>query len=615
MTPYKPKVLVLDLETSSLDTDGAKIRCAGVWSNITDKYYYYWEDELDLLKKAILDADFVVTFNGKKFDVPVLYNIQHQMFKYLRTIEKKHIDVMDIIVERSGLFKVKFEEGYSLNAIAKALGFGTKVDNFDYKILSKPTLDKEDKEAIREYLKQDVKLTKDIYLYLENMFGGFSKYLPIRAVKRKDYLRRSIGSLAYTVICHHAGLKETYRDGADNEEGDLGGGDVLGPYVEEATGDIRCVDYASAYPHAYMQANLYTPCTHCNGKDTCEYQFTGGTVEEGWELKLRGTYCTKNGMGVIERVIQKLFADRMQAKRMMSECRDDPDRQEEKDGWNQIQQSLKIIINTIYGISGSIKFVQVFDLDRANDCTYIGRFQLNYLHYKLGEAKLDDEELFQLLYGDTDSAYIKLLAGGDKELEALIHEVITKLKAVYPFPQDTFKLEVEDPVDYIQFFRDEDNTLKKKKYIMLETNGKIVVKGIQVIRKDSTLLTRRIWKDFIQPYIRDNKDAKISKDIILDWMHQLLKEDMSLAATEFRVMEAATYNNPSQIQAVIATRYGAGRHLLIKNNRGLGVGKGVKYATMAELKGVDVFSLDLSRTLSDLSGFIKNTKRTFDAFM
>lgn len=632
MSPSE-KILVLDIEADSLDTNQADVKVVGVWDNQSNKIRYIWKENLDVLRKAIKKADFVITFNGKRYDFPVLMNDRNKLFKYESTFSRKHIDLYPIVKDRAALFKKKFQDGFGLDAVCKTLGLGEKVSDFDYKILQKDEFTPEEKKEIEHYLHQDVTLTKDLYLFLEEFFEAFKEFLPQKSIDKKHYITVTTGSLAYKAVCHMAGLEEKYRESSEESDTEsYKGGDVLGPYLPDARGEIRCVDFTSAYPHAYMQANLYTHCMYrksgeCpnDGADPerCSYRYTGGTTRDGHTLELFGAYCTKNGMGVIERVIQKLFLMRLDAKAELKALRisikgiSNPDNAvlERISYLDKYQQALKIVINTIYGISGSDRFIQVFDIDTAQDCTKICRFNLNYMHHRL------KEEGYTLLYGDTDSAYILMPFPREPteeerkelntKLKATLTSIIETLKEIFPFPQNTFGIDIDDEIIYAQYFKDGEGGYKKKKYILLQRNGKVQVKGLQVIRSDSSLLARAVWNEKVIEHIQTEKNAIVPRTQIEGWISELIEEDISLVGIEFKVRPFEYYKNPSQIQAQIAKELGEGRHFMVRTKGSIGIGKNVKYVHIDEAKNMDLNMIDVSRAYSDLSDLTLDTQTDF----
>ena len=606
------KVIILDIETNSLDVDTAKCRVVGVKTNKSQKVHAIWAHDFDKLRKAIRKSEHVVTYNGNKFDIPVLMNSSNKLFKYESSITGKHLDLYDVVTAREQTFGVKFLDGFSLDAVCKTLGLSRKQDDFDYKLLYKEydELTSQEVELIEKYLTQDINITYELYQFMEDMFSPLADFLPNKDVKRKNYIKSSMGAMTYKIICHMSGVEPLYRD--EKGEG-YKGGHVFTPIREETTGNIKVVDFTSAYPHAYMQGNLYTKCTGCTQGD-CEFRFTGGTTPDGHVLKLQGKYCTKYGMGVKERVIQKLFLMRLDAKIKIKVLLNQESMTiEEENNLNylkKLQHALKIVINTIYGISGAPKFLNTYDVDTAADCTRICRFNLIYMHSLLTEFG------YECLYGDTDSIFLNCAEDvTDDVLQGHLDTVLKNLKSIYPFPQDTFKIDIEYSLDFVGFFKD-DHGFKKKRYIMVFTDGSVKAKGIgMVVRRDCSKLSRKIWDDHAQQYISEHMTHKIPSHVIDVWVSDLVEADITIAGTEFNAKPLDHYNGMSSIHAQISKELGEGKHTLIKNVRGVGIGGGVKYATLEQADGFKVRDLDLTRVWSELSDVTASNQTTFDRFM
>ena len=635
------KVIILDIETNSLDVDTGIARVVGVRTNKSQKVHCIWAHDFDRLRKAIRKSEHVVTYNGNKFDIPVLMNSVNKLFKYESSITGKHLDLYDVVTAREQTFGVKFLDGFSLDAVCKTLGLSRKQDDFDYKLLYKEydELTSQEVELIEKYLTQDINITYELYQFIEDMYAPLAEFLPKKDVKRKNYIKSSMGATTYKIVCHMSGLEPLYSGDDGSGEG-YKGGHVFTPIREETTGNIKVVDFTSAYPHAYMQGNLYTKCTGCT-KGNCEFRFTGGTTPDGHVLKLQGKYCTKYGMGVKERVIQKLFLMRLDAKTKIKQGDGDINYLQ------KLQHALKIVINTIYGISGAPKFLNTYDVDTAADCTRICRFNLIYMHSALSDFG------HECLYGDTDSLFLNCYEDvTDDILQGHLDIVLKNLKSIYPFPQDTFKIDIEYSLDFVGFFKD-DHGFKKKRYIMVFTDGSVKAKGIgMVVRRDCSKLSRKIWDDHAQQYISEHMTHKIPSHVIDMWVSDLVEADITIAATEFNVKPLDHYSSMSSIQAQISSRLGEGKHILIKNVREVGIGGSVKYATLEqaaeyvgrkksinvaksafdefldkstevvefvdepeEEPGFKVIDLDLTRVWSELSDVTASNQSTFDRFM
>jgi len=210
-----------------------------------------------------------------------------------------------------------------------------------------------------------------------------------------------------------------------------------------------------------------------------------------------------------------------------------------------------------------------------------------------------------VLYSDTDSAYILVPDGRTKEEASLVAKNIGRELSSnmnFPWPEE-FGFKLEDELKYIQFFQ-EDGVFKKKHYLFVNSEGKLTTKGLRVVKRDCTALSRELYKRYLTPLIKERLTAKFSKDFISSKVEELLREDLSLAARRFNTKES--YKSDSCIQAQVRAYYGDGEHKLIKNHR-VGAGKKVKYCTVAEARELSSSVVDRTVFYKELAPFIKET--------
>ena len=592
MTDY----IIYDIETNSLSTETAEIVCIGVYTSWDGETHCLWKKDFYRFRQMMQRAEFAIGFNNERFDNPIIMNRTNKIFHTEDIFKYKVIDLYKAVKFKSAMFKVRFDK-YTLDHICEKLNLSRKQGGFDYKILQKPIITMTDEEItyIEKYTKQDIKITNELYLYMDKLFSAFDRYLPEKDIKRKTALRSQSGAIAYKVICHKAGVKEEYTD--TDEKPRFPGGHVMMPVAESAIGKIHVVDLASSYPHAFLYANLYSHCKHC--KNNCDKGYSGG-IAFGTELKLSGTYCTAYGMGRIEKAIKGLYDDRFKAK---ERAKTDP-------FYNNVQNALKIVVNTAYGITGSPKFKAVYDINTASDCTMIGRYFIKMLKKHMITCG------YTPLYIDTDSLFMIDPFDDTDKMMGHIDDYKTELNSIFPFPQDTFDVEKEEDIQYIQFFKDSKGKYIKKRYIYLTNEGKVAVKGLSVIRGDSSMVSRNIWKDKVIPHIKEHTTCKVSINTMKSWVKEALDENIALAAVEFKVKDYDEYKNKSQIQAQISKELGEGIHYLVKTRRnyGIGLSKNARYCTIEDAKkdGIGVFNM--TRINSDLSPFVLNDIVSFDKF-
>ena len=149
--------LVLDLETQRefSEVDGRKLELLGVsvvgiYRYGTERYEAYLESELKTLEPILQQAELVIGFNIRRFDLPVL---APYLSVPISTIPV--LDIMEEVVKHLG-------HRLSLDSIAQAtLGRGKTGSGLDALRWFK-----EGKfDQIKQYCLEDVKLTKELYEY------------------------------------------------------------------------------------------------------------------------------------------------------------------------------------------------------------------------------------------------------------------------------------------------------------------------------------------------------------------------------------------------------------------------------------------------------------------
>jgi hypothetical protein len=109
------------------------------------------------------------------------------------------------------------------------------------------------------------------------------------------------------------------------------------------------------------------------------------------------------------------------------------------------------------------------------------------------------------------------------------------------------------------------------------------------------------------PQIQEGK-IKFSKTYLRNLIHELLAQDIKLAALRKDVGSMTQYKNSlTGLQAQISSKYGEGIHFLIPNTKGIGVGKGKSYCTLEEFHkhNLKLEHIDLDNVFSELEYFTK----------
>lgn len=582
-------VLIFDIETySPYDISNfsryvatANLKWFGAYSYKHKQFYYYTHEERDKIQKLIDEHRVIAGFNSKSFDIPIMinnaYNLDYKIrIDLLRVLwdPDNRVPVRSNIMKVGGKILKDFIPDYKLKTIGETLGLSVPKGDLDYTIFEKTRWDDNEINKILEYLHADIVLTKELFEYLYKEFEPLKDFMSELDQKKYNWMRTSTGSYTYKVVCHETGLEEKYPEGFVEHE-KYEGGFVALPTQDEARGKLYALDFTSAYPHAFMMGNLYSNNCNC-----CE-------DEEKWSgnklFPVNGKYCQKQ-MGKIETTIKNLFLQRLEYK-------------ENKD---PREYAVKIIINTLYGISGSPTFMSLYNTITASDCTLIARQMIKHAR------KLFDEAGYNLLYTDTDSVYLEDVYNDKDKLLKVRDQIVEDIKDGLPFPQDTFGMSIDEEMKAMWFFKGKLGEYSKKFYAYLTNDNKLKLKGVPLIKSTCSKVSQEVY-NILKPLMIEREDIKFDREFIKEKVFEVLREDMSLAAKLYKTKSLSSYSSPTCLQAQISSELGIGNHWLIPNYK-IGVGKGMKrYATLEQAKDLEVEDLFLDTIFdTELSIFIKD---------
>ena len=164
------RILYFDLETQkSADDVGGwdKINKMGlavgvVWDSCEQEHFSYLEGAASELVKKLRTADLVVGFNVKKFDYGVLQHYASKM-----DFDLQEINTFDMLID----VNKKLGHRLSLNHLAEnTLNAKKSADG----LVSLQWFKEGKIDKIIEYCKQDVEITRDLFLY--GVSNGYVKY-------------------------------------------------------------------------------------------------------------------------------------------------------------------------------------------------------------------------------------------------------------------------------------------------------------------------------------------------------------------------------------------------------------------------------------------------------
>lgn len=580
------KILIYDTETNSKLPEEASLKWFGAYSYTTKQYYLFDYTQKNQIQKIIDEHNVFIGFNNKSFDNVVIEN-------YGISLEfKQVIDLWEISAPRGNgdfgknnknrlvAMGIKLKN-FTLKNIAEVL----KLDDFgkgdiDYNIFMKDTWTEEEKTQIKKYLKQDIELTKRLYEWYETQFAPLKKLLPEEEIRKFKHIKISLASLAYHIICHKAALPIAWTEEADKVQDveRIAGGHHIDPREEMSSGNIVYLDFTSAYPHALLMGNLFSLVK---------------PEEQGWNgqgfYELKGKYNNKE-QGKIENAIKEIFLERLSAKRAGDKIK---------------AQAYKIVINSIYGLANNQSFKSIYNPITPGDCTHIVRTWIKKL------AKTIEESGFRCLYGFTDSIMVKIPKESSKEeLLYIVNKFIEKIKSTFPFPMNTFGMEVEHELKFVWFVEKKHN-----KYLWVDNNNEIQYKQT-LLNTNTPLVVMRVFDEYIKPKIVKELDVNFTEKELKDKLLEFLEKDIQLAAVEYKVSEKSQYKVKTSIHYQISDKYGEGRHLLIPNSKGIGIGRGkdtkknkaTRHCSIEDFRSNDlaIQDIDLKNLMVYFKPFYKN---------
>lgn len=633
LNQLKKKCLVFDIETSAFYPDGeeidirsnfddyvryAKCKWFGAYSYKHDiRYLLQVTDEnKEDIRKLISQHSILIGFNSEEFDTPILYNndlipedIQFLQVDCLTILGSSVFQRHDGLSfkNRGALMGYKFKRN-SLKVMAETMKLETQKGDIDWKIFQQDDWNDEEKEEIEKYLRGDVMATKQIFDKLWAFWLPFTEFISEVNIQKLSWIKSSIASLTYQAACYTMNVEETYGEPLDRPPEKMGG-NVIEPKYEEAK-KVWYVDFASLYPHINVMFNIPAEIT----EDDSEVKTL---FHHNKLFETRGHYDISQQHPLALDIKKKLKA-RMKLKK------EDPD--------NPLIYTYKIFLNSLYGAQRSPIFEQVYSPNAGWDICWLGQQIQKYTEKRMKDFG------FETIAGDTDSIFVVLnkdcTIKNDTEknyVQGCLNKIVEEINKNVPFPCNTFKIDIEQYIDYIMWpfseqpvkgvdgknLKNEKNRLikkrkgKKKNYVYIYNNDTIKIVGLPIIKDNATKLGQEMLIPLKKIFL-ELGSAKISKKTMKQMLRNKLLEpdNIKLLAREFKVKPAESYKKESQIQAQISIGYfngQAGVIELIKNKIVGNAGKTAKYCTIEEAfdYDLDIKDLDLTKIKNELEPFTK----------
>ncbi len=467
-----------------------------------EKYVKSYKDEKEAIEKLTElirseKPDVICTYNGDQFDLPYLRERAKKLKADLRLGRTKalpfsraagirtetrldgriHFDVFPVISFMSfiGAFKLtrlKLETVYS-----EVLG-KEKVDVVKSDIAK--TWDagaSKELDFLARYNKEDAQACQELARYALPLQIEMSKITGNDLFKNS---RATAINLVEPVLMKLARDRNEIFRSKPKFEGE--GEPIQGAFVKlpepGVYSNIAVLDFKSLYPSIIISHNL--------GPDTLNCKCC--SEKEAYISPQGHKFCKKN-KSIVANMLSNVLDRRFEIQKQMKKF--DKKSKEYEQLYNQ-QWALKILANSTYGLMVNERF-RYFSRQAGEAVTAWGQ---EYIQKTMESA---EKKGFKVLYGDTDSIFLQYKK--EVDVESFANEINAKLP-------ERMQLEIEDYYPrgiFVSKKHDKGATGAKKKYAMINKEGKIKIRGFELVRRDWSKFARDTQKHLLEILLKDGE--------------------------------------------------------------------------------------------------------------
>ncbi|MEM2260836.1 MAG: DNA-directed DNA polymerase [Ignisphaera sp.] len=471
------------------------------------------KDEQELIAKfkekyIDISPDVIITFSP--FDIQYLYHrlkelkIDPSFLSPINQIGKNlHIHCVDNL-DYSELYKKVFgEQAYhTLDYIAKKeLGYGKLFEG--HKVRETWHIDK---DLVKKYNLRDIKLIKD----LEDKLGLIKNFIiPIWKITGLEFSKCLKANAIADILClRDANGKYVWRSHSYV---------TVRPYkgalVEAKPGlyeNVAVLDWKELYPSIMETFHI--------SWDT--YQNVG----EKADIKIKeNVYFSSKTPGQTVVLMKPLRNKREEIKNKLKETNDPKERRL----LETLSSAYKSIINALYGIYGFYPkkgkvAPRLYFPEIASTITYLGRIIFQ-------ETRRYIESLgYEMVYGDTDSIFIKLKTNSLEEANNLAQSIE---QHVAKFILEKYKVESKLHISLAHILR-RVIILTKKRYHGITIDGQEIMKGLEAVRRESAIITSKVENRLGEILLKE--DPNLAESFIENVVKDILERKIPLEELAIR---------------------------------------------------------------------------------
>jgi len=486
------------------------------------------EDEISLIREFINEIKkyaVIYTFNGDNFDLPYLAKRAKELgitntgirLETDRALldEGIHIDLYKLFSNRSiqvYVFKNRYL-GYTLDEVSEGLLGEKKVDIGTHDIANLPP------DKLARYCIQDAKLTFSLANLLDNgllkllfIFSRISR-MSLEEVSRHG-ISQWIKSMIYSMYRRRNWLIPNSEDvtrirGSKTfSRAIIKGKKYMGAIVLAPRPGVHfkaaVLDFASMYPSIIKRWRISFETINCPHEE-CKMN---KPVEE-----LPHWVCSK-GVGIVPEIIGVLRDLRVKMYKKMA--KNERFSEEERNWFDTVQNSLKVLLNASYGVFGFEEF-PLYSPPAAEMITAIARKAI------MSAVREAENMGMSVIYGDTDSLFIE-----DAPIEKL-QELERRVEASLGID-----LELDKVYRYVVLSK------LKKNYLGVTEDGHVDVKGLLGKKRNIPDIVKKAFFETLDELsrARNKEEFEESKkkigEIIKKYVNRLRSREFEMEEVCFR---------------------------------------------------------------------------------
>ena len=486
------------------------------------KYVEVLETEKEMIERfaQIIQEDnphIITGYNSDQFDFPYIKKraerlgarfemglakgstfsmTRHGPFFVPKCFGRVIIDIYQLV--RNLISKSLKAETLDLDTVANELLGEGKVKGVGYaQILA--LWEKQDLRTLYEYSLKDSEITLQLSLQL---LPSVYELSALTRTPLYDASRMTSGQLVEWFLIRHAHKQGILvpripqrMQAASRMQSTYVGGFVVKP-KRGLHKNIVVVDFRSLYPSIIIGHNVDPATLNCT---CCE---TGGNVSPS------GAWFCEKKQGFLPQVLNEILTKRFEYKARLTKMKNVRDSPEYR-FLDARQNGLKIIANSMYGYLGYSR-ARWYSLDCAKAITALGR------KYIQDTIKLAEDDGFTVLYGDTDSVFFSQKTGAALSKSA-VERFIDKVNKTLP---ESMELE-------LQGIYKRGVLIAKKRYAMIDGDGRIIVKGLERVRRDWASIAKDTQEEVLRA-ILDKGDPNLAFEVLRETIERLHKRKVSM---------------------------------------------------------------------------------------